>query len=85
MVAFVIDASATLPWCFSDEATPATNALLVRLRTGDEAVVPAHWITEVGNALLVAVRRKRISAQDAHQFLADLESLPSVPTPPQGI
>ena len=76
MAAFVIDASATLPWCFSDEATPATNALLVRLRTGDAAVVPAHWITEVGNALLVAVRRKRISSQDAYQFLADLESLP---------
>ena len=76
MAAFVIDASATLPWCFSDEATPATNGLLVRLRTGDEAVVPAHWITEVGNALFMAVRRKRISSQDAYQFLADLESLP---------
>ena len=76
MAAFVIDASATLPWCFSDEATPATNALLARLRTGDEAVVPAHWLPEVGNALLMAVRRKRISSQDAYQFLADLESLP---------
>ncbi len=76
MAAFVIDASATLPWCFSDEATTATNALLVRLQTGDEAVVPAHWITEVGNALLMGVRRKRITAQDAYQFLADLEFLP---------
>ena len=76
MAAFVVDASATLPWCFSDEATPATNALLARLRSGDEAVVPAHWLTEVGNGLLMAVRRKRISPQDAHQFLGDLESLP---------
>ena len=76
MAAFVIDASATLPWCFADEATAATNALLTGLRTGDEAIVPAHWPLEVANALLLAVRRKRISPQDAHQFLEDLEFLP---------
>jgi predicted nucleic acid-binding protein len=76
MAAFVIDASATLPWCFADEATGATNAMLALLRTGDEAIVPAHWPVEVANALLIAVRRKRISPEDAHQFLVDLESLP---------
>ena len=76
MAAFVIDASATLPWCFADEATAATNALLARLRAGDEALVPAHWPLEVANALLIAVRRKRISPPDAHQFLQDLEFLP---------
>ena len=76
MAVFVIDASATLPWCFADEATAATNAVLTRLRTGDEAIVPAHWPVEVANALLVAVRRQRISPDDAHQFLLDLEFLP---------
>jgi len=76
MAAFVIDASATLPWCFADEATAATNAVLIRLRTGDEAIVPAHWPVEVANALLIAVRRQRISPGDAHQFLLDLEFLP---------
>jgi predicted nucleic acid-binding protein len=76
MAAFVIDASATLPWCFADEATEATNAVLTHLRTGDEAIVPAHWPVEVANALLIAVRRKRISPEDAHQFLEDLEFLP---------
>jgi hypothetical protein len=30
MAAFVIDASATLPWRFADEATKATNPLLTR-------------------------------------------------------
>jgi hypothetical protein len=64
MAAFVVDASATLPWCFADEATAATNAPLARLRRGDEAIVPAHWPFEVTNALLIAVRRKRISPQD---------------------
>ena len=34
MPGFVADASATLPWCFEveEEATPATEALLERLR-----------------------------------------------------
>ena len=76
MAVFVIDASATLPWCFADEATAATNAVLTRLRTGDEAIVPAHWPVEVANALLIAVRRRRISPADARQFLLDLEFLP---------
>ena len=67
---------AALPWCFSDEASEATNALLTRLQTGDEAVVPAHWHAEVANALLMAVRRRRIPAEDVHQFLEDLEILP---------
>jgi predicted nucleic acid-binding protein len=76
MAVYVIDASATLPWCFADEATSATNAVLSGLRAGDEAIVPAHWPLEVANALMIAVRRKRISRDDAHQFLLDLEFLP---------
>ena len=76
MPAFVIDASVTLPWCFADEATEATNSLLARLKDGEEAVAPPHWLFEVGNALLIASRRKRISSQDVHRFLEDLEVLP---------
>lgn len=76
MAAFVVDASAVLPWCFADEATDATNALLTSLQTDGEALVPAHWPAEVANALLVAVRRGRISPQDAQQFLEDLDILP---------
>jgi len=76
MAQLVIDASATLPWAFADEATEATNALLARLRGGDEATVPAHWPVEVANALRMATRRGRISAGDVRQFLEDLEALP---------
>jgi predicted nucleic acid-binding protein len=72
----VIDASVTLPWCFADEATPQTNALLTRLRTGDEAAVPGHWPLEVANALRMAGRRGRISEADISQFLEDIEFLP---------
>ncbi len=81
----MIDASATLPWCFADEATAATEALLERLRSGDEAIAPAHWPTEVMNGLIVAVRRSRITFSQVLQFAEALASLPihvEAPTPP---
>jgi len=65
MAVFVIDASATLPWCFADEATAATNAVLTRLRTGDEAIVPAHWPLEGANALLIMGYADKTSAARA--------------------
>jgi predicted nucleic acid-binding protein len=75
-VSFVADASATLPWCFEDEATDATEALLERLREGETAVVPAHWPTEVMNGLFVAVRRGRIDTERVRRFVRDLAALP---------
>ena len=72
----VADASVTLTWCFEDEAMPWTDALLARLRAGDEAIVPLHWPAEVANALLIAVRRGRISREKANRFLLDLRALP---------
>jgi predicted nucleic acid-binding protein len=62
MAVFVVDASAALAWCFEDESTAWSDGLLERLRQGDQAIVPAHWPTEILNALLVAHRRKRITA-----------------------
>jgi len=66
---FVLDASVALAWCFEDEATDYTEALLDRLAAGDEAVVPALWPYEVVNALLVAERRGRISEAKIAPFL----------------
>ena len=76
MPGFVADASATLPWCFEEEGTPATEALLERLRSGETAVVPAHWPTEVMNGLIMAVRRGRIGPETASRFARDLGALP---------
>ena len=72
---FVIDASATLPWCFEDEATPWTDRLLFNLRAGDTAAAPAHWPLEVLNSLLVAVRRGRIPREKIERFWSDLSAL----------
>src|ERR1035437_980102 len=82
MPGFVADASATLPWCFEEEATPSTEALLERLRAGEPAVVPAHWSTEVMNGLIMAVRRSRIDLDRVARFARDLAALPIRIEPP---
>ena len=82
MPGFVADASATLPWCFEDEGTPATEALLERLRSGESAIVPAHWPTEVMNGLIMAVRRGRIGLETSARFARDLGGLPIRIEPP---
>lgn len=72
--AFIIDCSATMTWCFKDEATPLTLALLDRLQNED-ALVPALWFLEVSNVLALAERKKRISGADAALFVASLQTL----------
>jgi predicted nucleic acid-binding protein len=76
MATFVIDASATLPWCLKDEESAWTISLLHRLGTGDRIIVPAHWPTEVSNGLLMATRRKRIPEGRAALFWDELAVLP---------
>ncbi len=75
-MAFVIDASATLPWRFADEATPWTEALLDRVEAGEEVFVPAHWPLEILNTLLVAERKGRVTNAQLSEFLDDLAALP---------
>ena len=57
---FVLDTSVALAWCFEDEASAAADKVLDLLHTA-EAVAPAIWPIEVGNALLAGERRKRIT------------------------
>jgi len=75
MTRFVLDASIALSWCFADEASEATDLILDRLReTG--ALVPPLWFSEVGNALLQAERRGRITAPDVAVRLELISALP---------
>lgn len=61
---FVLDASVTLAWCFKDEQTTETQFLLEKLNTV-KAHVPGLWSLEIGNILLSACRRKRITHANA--------------------
>ena len=74
-MALVVDASITMAWCFDDQATPDTEAILDQLST-EQAVVPALWQLEVINVLLVAERRRRITEAQAARFLELLAHLP---------
>ena len=72
MASFVIDASATLPWCFEDEATAYTEGLLNRCAAGEEVMVASIWPLEITNGLLSAQRRGRVTAERVEQFLAQI-------------
>jgi predicted nucleic acid-binding protein len=71
---FVLDASVAVAWCFDDESTPAAWALLDRLRAAP-GHVPALWALEIGNILLGAERRRRITQARAVEFLGILGDL----------
>lgn len=74
-MSFVADASVTMTWCFDDEATEDTEALLDQLQTAG-AVAPSVWLLEVVNILLVAERRQRITESQRAQYIRLLGSLP---------
>lgn len=61
MAGLVVDASVGAAWFLPDEATAFTEAALAATATG-EVWVPALWLLEIGNMLLSAQRRKRITA-----------------------
>jgi predicted nucleic acid-binding protein len=76
MDAFVLDCSATMAWCFADEATLKTDNLLDSLTNDRRAYAPSIWPLEVANVLLVAERRDRITRKDAARFMTLLWNLP---------
>ena len=74
---FVIDNSVVMIWCFKDETNKYADAILDSLELST-AYVPSIWPLEVGNVLLVAERRKRLSEADSTRFITLLAELPIV-------
>ena len=73
-MAFIIDASITLSWCFEDERTPETDALFVQLANGATAVVPNIWPFEVTNVMTLALKKGRINQSTSDEFLKFLKN-----------
>jgi len=73
---FVLDASVAVACCFEDESSPLTEGVLDLLSSGAEAIAPAIWLFEVGNALLVAERRHRVSVAQVTALLGRIAQLP---------
>ena len=68
MELLVLDSSVTVAWFVPDEGTAEIRTVFDRV-IEDGAVVPIHWRLEVGNALLIATRGRRISAEQRRDAL----------------
>lgn len=73
-MAFVLDCSVTITWCFEDEASEYADAVHDFL-SGSSAIVPAVWVYEVANVLAVGERRGRITSEQANRQIALLAGL----------
>jgi len=72
----VLDASVALAWCFPDQRSDYTDWVADQLRLGgSEAITPPIWPYEIGNALAIAERRKRLQQADSDAFLNALRRL----------
>ena len=70
---WVLDCSVTMAWCFEDERTQATDDLM---GGAVPVLVPQIWPLEVGNVLMLAMRKGRITTSKQKQFLGLLKLLP---------
>ena len=76
----VLDASITVALLLNEPGFEASE--LNEVLANNQPVVPAHWPIEVGNALLAAVRRKRIDGSRLIQVAAELRKLNVIIEPP---
>lgn len=72
---FVLDNSVVIAWYLRDEFSVLADNILGSLADND-AIVPAVWPLELGNALLVAERRGRIGTAEVTRVLNLVENLP---------
>lgn len=72
---FVADASVAIGWVHPAQATTQTAAMLDAIAGGATLEVPALWPMEIANALLVLVRRRKLSENERQTALGFLRGL----------
>jgi len=72
-MAYVLDASITVPWFIPSQQTPYSQTVLART-PGSEVHVPAIWPIEVASVLLKELNKGEISSADVDRFLALIDS-----------
>ena len=77
MSAFVLDCSVAISWILKDEADEEADSLLDLLEEED-AVVPSLWRLELGNVLVKAEKRGRLTIADSESAFAFADTLPIV-------
>ena len=74
---FILDASFALRWCFEDEATAESEAVLTQLQDQrDTAWVPGIWPHEILNGLGKGIARGRIERQKGFLLWQEIQALP---------
>ena len=73
--AFVLDCSVTISWFMPDESSDFNFLNQV---VNDGAIVPSLWSLEVGNVLLMAERKMRITLEQRQKALHILTELPII-------
>jgi len=74
-----------MPWCCEDETTPASEETLDWAIRGCELPVPSLWLWEIMNVLSVTVKRQRITAERAKDFLIQLGTFNFQIDPPPSV
>ena len=77
MSELVLDASLAVQWFLEDESGRQYGLSVLASLSSKRAVVPILWFYEVGNGLLMAYRRKRITFDPIDGFLTRLKALPT--------
>ena len=72
----VLDACLTLQWFLEDEGDRKYSLDVLASLAEKRALVPVLWYYEVGNGLVMAYRRKRITPENITGFLSRLKELP---------
>jgi predicted nucleic acid-binding protein len=73
----VLDASVAIAALIQEDQSDRARAILREI-IKDSAAVPPIWLFEVGNVLLLAERRRKLSATARREHLEDLARLPIV-------
>jgi len=71
--AFVLDASTALGWMLDQPVPARASQARNFIIAGATPVVPALWSYEVSNAIVMAERRRRLTADQVAPLAADLE------------
>ena len=75
-MACVIEPSVALAWLLPDETNARADAVRLAVENGADSWIPAHWWLEIGNGLLMAERRGRITPEQVAQALSLVNALP---------
>lgn len=75
MKTLVLDASVALRWFLDKSIPPYAVRIRALLLDGGRGLVPSLWHLEMANALVVAERRKSLSAADLELALQRIEQM----------